>query len=171
MAGFLSFGPTSTLWPGSGAAFNRSAADIAAARDTAMNPAVLDAVALAIIAYRELGSYADLAGHQPDAATALKNAAATMNSARELRKIAAKCWFMRGGKRLLTVIGGTHSMARKTYRTRAFTPRYPSHQLAVNDALGWRDVWASTVAPDRRYQRWLRPSGPCRRASSPSRPL
>jgi FAD/FMN-containing dehydrogenase len=65
-----------------------SAADIAAARDTAMNPAVLDAFALAIIAYGEPDSYTILAGHRPDVTAAQKNATAIMKSARELRKVA-----------------------------------------------------------------------------------
>jgi hypothetical protein len=65
-----------------------SATDIAAARETAMNPAVLDAFALAIIAYGEPGSYADLAGRRPNVAAARRNAAAIKTAASELRKVA-----------------------------------------------------------------------------------
>jgi FAD/FMN-containing dehydrogenase len=65
-----------------------SAADIAAARDTAMNPAVLDAFALAIIAYGDPASYPDLAGRKPHIATARKNAVTIRIAANELRKIA-----------------------------------------------------------------------------------
>lgn len=42
------------------------AAEIAAARDTAMNPAVLDAFALAIIAGEGQPAFVGLAGHEPD---------------------------------------------------------------------------------------------------------
>ena len=64
-----------------------SAADIAAARDTAMNPAVLDAFALAIIAYGVPASYPDLAGRRPDIATARRNAAAIKAAGTALRKV------------------------------------------------------------------------------------
>ena len=64
-----------------------SAADVAAAKDTAMNPAVLDAFALAIIAGGDPAAYQDLLGHPPDLATARKNAAAIGRAGEELRKV------------------------------------------------------------------------------------
>lgn len=61
---------------------------IAAARDTAMNPAVLDAFALAIIASGEGHAYPGLRGHEPDLVEAGKEAAAVAKSMDELRKLA-----------------------------------------------------------------------------------
>ncbi len=61
---------------------------IAAARDTATNPAVLDAFALAIIASGEGHAYPGLRGHEPDLAAARKEAAAVAKSMDELRKLA-----------------------------------------------------------------------------------
>jgi len=61
---------------------------IAAARDTATNPAVLDAFALAIIASGEGHAYPGLHGHEPDLAAARKEAAAVAKSMNELRKLA-----------------------------------------------------------------------------------
>jgi hypothetical protein len=66
-----------------------SAADVAAARDTAMNPAVLTAFALAIIAGGDPAAYADLSGAARDLATARTNAAAIGEAADELRSVAA----------------------------------------------------------------------------------
>ncbi len=56
------------------------AAEIAAARDTAMNPAVLDAFALVIIAGMEPPAFAGIPGHEPDVAGGQK-AAARINKA------------------------------------------------------------------------------------------
>ena len=49
---------------------------IAAAKDTPMNPAVVDAFALAISANGEQPAYPGVAGHEPDIAAAKRNAAA-----------------------------------------------------------------------------------------------
>src|SRR5271168_2461763 len=61
---------------------------IAAAKDTAMNPAVLDAFALAIIAAGKGHSYPGIPGHEPDLAAASKDATAVGRAMTELRKIA-----------------------------------------------------------------------------------
>jgi FAD/FMN-containing dehydrogenase len=61
---------------------------IAAARDTATNPAVLDAFALAIVASGEGHAYPGLRGHEPDLAEAGKEAAAVAKAMDELRKLA-----------------------------------------------------------------------------------
>jgi FAD/FMN-containing dehydrogenase len=61
---------------------------IAAAKDTAMNPAVLDAFALAIIAAGKGHSYPGIPGHEPDLSAAGKDAAAVDHAMNELRKIA-----------------------------------------------------------------------------------
>ncbi|MGH8601207.1 MAG: BBE domain-containing protein, partial [Burkholderiales bacterium] len=66
------------------------AADIAAAKDTAMNPAVLDAFALAIISGGDAGAYADLISGPHDLATARRHAAAIGKAMDELRKVAPK---------------------------------------------------------------------------------
>jgi FAD/FMN-containing dehydrogenase len=51
-----------------------SEANIAAARDTAMNPAVLDAFALAICGANSQGVYPGIAGHEPDLAAGREHA-------------------------------------------------------------------------------------------------
>ncbi len=61
---------------------------ITAARDTATNPAVVDAFALAIIASGEGHAYPGLRGHEPDLAAAHKESAAVAQSMEELRKLA-----------------------------------------------------------------------------------
>jgi FAD/FMN-containing dehydrogenase len=61
---------------------------IAAARDTAMNPAVLDAFALAIIAGGDPHTAPGLPGHEPDLAAGRKAAVAITAAADELRAIA-----------------------------------------------------------------------------------
>jgi FAD/FMN-containing dehydrogenase len=61
---------------------------ITAARDTAMNPAVLDAFALAIIAGGHAATYPGVPGHEPDLALARQNAGKIEQSMAELRKIA-----------------------------------------------------------------------------------
>jgi FAD/FMN-containing dehydrogenase len=61
---------------------------IAAARDTAMNPGVLDAFALAIIAAGKGHSYPGIPGHEPDLSAAAKDAAAVDQAMNELRKVA-----------------------------------------------------------------------------------
>ena len=58
---------------------------IAAARDTAMNPAVLDAFALVIIASGDPQSAAGLPGHEPDLAAGRKATIAITAAANELR--------------------------------------------------------------------------------------
>ena len=60
---------------------------IEAAKDTAMNPAVVDAFALAISATGEQPAYPGVAGHEPDVATARKNADAIDKAMNELRKL------------------------------------------------------------------------------------
>ena len=60
---------------------------IEAAKDTAMNPAVVDAFALAISATGEQPAYPGVAGHEPDVATARKNAEAIEKAMNELRKL------------------------------------------------------------------------------------
>lgn len=64
-----------------------NAADVAAARDTAMNPAVLTAFALAIIAGGDAAAYADLSGVPRDQVTARKNATDIGKAADELRSV------------------------------------------------------------------------------------
>src|SRR4029077_11235175 len=49
---------------------------LAAARDTAMNPAVLDAFALAIIGAEGPPAFPGIAGHEPDLARARRDAGA-----------------------------------------------------------------------------------------------
>jgi FAD/FMN-containing dehydrogenase len=61
---------------------------ITASRDTAMNPAVLDALALAIIAGGRPATYPGIPGHEPDLALARKEASRIDQSMAELRKIA-----------------------------------------------------------------------------------
>lgn len=60
---------------------------LAAARNTAMNPAVIDAFALAIIAGGGPPAYPGIPGHQPDLVAARKNAAEIDKAMDELRKI------------------------------------------------------------------------------------
>ena len=54
---------------------------MAAARDTATNPAVLDAFALAILGAEEQPAYPGVAGHEPDAAAARRHAQAIERAA------------------------------------------------------------------------------------------
>jgi FAD/FMN-containing dehydrogenase len=61
---------------------------ITAARQTAMNPAVLDAFVLAIVASEGRPAYPGLPGHEPDLAEARRNAGKIVEAIRELRKIA-----------------------------------------------------------------------------------
>jgi FAD/FMN-containing dehydrogenase len=61
---------------------------IEAARDTAMNPAVLDAFALAIIASEGPPAYPGLRGHEPDLADARRNAEKVGKAMAELKKVA-----------------------------------------------------------------------------------
>ena len=60
---------------------------VAAARDTAMNPAVLDAFALAISGAEGPPAYPGVAGHEPDAAAARTRAQAIARAMGELRKL------------------------------------------------------------------------------------
>jgi FAD/FMN-containing dehydrogenase len=64
-----------------------NAADVAAAKDTAMNPAVLNAFALTIIAGGVPAAYPALIGHPLDLATARKNATAIGKAGDEIRKV------------------------------------------------------------------------------------
>src|SRR5471030_263921 len=61
---------------------------IAAARDTATNPAVLDAFALVIISASGAPAFAGIAGHEPDLAKAKREAAAVSASLAEVTKLA-----------------------------------------------------------------------------------
>ena len=61
---------------------------IAAARDTAMNPAVLDAFALVIISASSAPAFAGVAGHEPDLARAKIEAAAVSASQAEVTRLA-----------------------------------------------------------------------------------
>jgi hypothetical protein len=61
---------------------------IAATRDTAMNPNVLDAFALAIVGSESPPAYTGLVGHEPDLATARKAASEVTEAMSALRKLA-----------------------------------------------------------------------------------
>ncbi len=60
---------------------------IAAARETAMNPAVIDAFALAIVASEGPPAYPGLRRHEPDLGEARRNAAKVRDAMGELRKL------------------------------------------------------------------------------------
>jgi FAD/FMN-containing dehydrogenase len=60
---------------------------IAAARDTATNPAVLDAFALVICGAAETSAYPGVAGHEPDAARARQDSQAIDRAMGELRRL------------------------------------------------------------------------------------
>jgi FAD/FMN-containing dehydrogenase len=64
-----------------------SAEAIAATRETAMNPAVLDAFALAIIAGEGPPAFPGLSGHEPDLADARRHAAKIGEAMHELKKV------------------------------------------------------------------------------------
>ncbi len=64
-----------------------SADAIAATKDTAMNPAVLDSFALAIVAEFGPPAFPGIPGHEPDLALARKDAGEIDKSMNELRKI------------------------------------------------------------------------------------
>jgi len=61
--------------------------DVAAARDTAINPAVLDAFALAISGAEEPPAYPGVAGHEPDVPAGRRHAAAIDRAMKELRAL------------------------------------------------------------------------------------
>jgi FAD/FMN-containing dehydrogenase len=63
---------------------------IAAARDTAMNPAVVDAVALVISGAGEPPAYPDVPGHEPDVALARRQAEAVTAAMDEIRRVAPR---------------------------------------------------------------------------------
>ena len=63
------------------------AAAVAAARDTATNPAVLEAFALAICAAEGPPAYPGVPGHEPDAAAARAEAAAVDRAMGEVRRL------------------------------------------------------------------------------------
>jgi hypothetical protein len=60
---------------------------VAAARDTATNPAVIDAFALAFLGSEEQPAYPGVAGHEPDVVSAHRHAQAIARAAGELRKL------------------------------------------------------------------------------------
>ncbi|MEO5948200.1 MAG: BBE domain-containing protein, partial [Chitinophagaceae bacterium] len=64
------------------------AEEIAAAKDTAMNPKVLDAFALAIIAGEGQPAFVGLAGHEPDMNEARSGASRINKAINELLKVA-----------------------------------------------------------------------------------
>ncbi len=64
--------------------------DLAAARDTATNPAVLDAFALAIIATGEPPAFPGIPGHEPDLSTARRHARDINKAMDELLKVVNK---------------------------------------------------------------------------------
>jgi FAD/FMN-containing dehydrogenase len=66
------------------------AGERAAARDTAMNPAVLDAFALAILGGAGPPAFADLPGHEPDLAAARRHSRAINQAMDELAKVVAR---------------------------------------------------------------------------------
>jgi FAD/FMN-containing dehydrogenase len=68
---------------------------IAATRDTAMNPKVLDAFALAIIGWEGPPAYPGLAGHEPDLAAARKSAGTVGRAMAQLKPLAPDggCYF------------------------------------------------------------------------------
>jgi FAD/FMN-containing dehydrogenase len=70
-------------------------AALAATRDTAMNPQVLDAFALAIIGGEAPPAFPGIAGHEPDVTTARKSAREVTLAMAELKKLApdAGCYF------------------------------------------------------------------------------
>ena len=72
-----------------------AASAIAATRETAMNPKVLDAFALAIIGGEGPPAYAGLAGHSPDLAAARRSAAAVGSAMAALKRLAPDggCYF------------------------------------------------------------------------------
>jgi FAD/FMN-containing dehydrogenase len=61
---------------------------LAAARDTAMNPAALDAFALLIAGANEQPAYPGITGHEPDVPLARKNAAAFRRAMDEIQRVA-----------------------------------------------------------------------------------
>ncbi|MEO8527187.1 MAG: BBE domain-containing protein, partial [Caldimonas sp.] len=65
-----------------------SGAVVAGAKDTAMNPAVLDAFALVILGAGEDSVYPGIAGHEPDVRSARGAAQAIARAMAELRKVA-----------------------------------------------------------------------------------
>ncbi|MEO5681587.1 MAG: FAD-binding oxidoreductase [Chitinophagaceae bacterium] len=65
-----------------------SAEEIAAAKDTAMNPAVLDAFALAIIAGEGQPAFTGLAGHEPDVTEARRGATKINQAIKDLLQVA-----------------------------------------------------------------------------------
>jgi FAD/FMN-containing dehydrogenase len=64
-----------------------SAENLAAAKDTAMNPAVLDAFALAILGAEGPPAFPGILGHEPDLTTARREAADINRSMDELLKV------------------------------------------------------------------------------------
>src|SRR5262249_27416421 len=62
--------------------------DLAATRDTATNPELLDAFTLVIIGAGQQPAYPGLPGHEPDMETARRQAQAVVKAADELRKVA-----------------------------------------------------------------------------------
>lgn len=65
------------------------AEEIAAAKDTAMNPAVCDAFALVIVADGQGPAYSGIVGHEPDVAKGRKGAESVRCCMNELRAVAA----------------------------------------------------------------------------------
>ena len=74
---------------------------IAAARDTATNPAVLDAFALVISGAEGPPAYPGIPGHEPDLAAARRHAEAIDRAMDEMRKLLPNRRLLRGGEQLL----------------------------------------------------------------------
>ena len=74
---------------------------IAAARQTATNPAVLDAFALIISAAEGPPAYPGLPGHEPDRTTARNHAEAIDNAMQEVRTLLPSIGVLSGGERFL----------------------------------------------------------------------
>ena len=92
-----------------------SEAAIAATRETAMNPAVLDAFALAIIAGEGPPAFPGLPGHEPDLAAARRHAGQIDEAMRELKKIAP----------LTGAYGAESDFFERDWQTSYWGPNYP----------------------------------------------
>lgn len=74
-------------WTSKSSTYAVAARTTAAARDTAMNPAVLDAFALVICAANAPPAYPGVQGHEPDVALARRHAQSITSATDELRKL------------------------------------------------------------------------------------
>lgn len=88
---------------------------IAATRETAMNPAVLDAFALAIIAGEGPPAFPELPGREPDLAAAHHHAVEIGNAMRELKKVVPAS----------STYGAESDFFEKEWQTAYWGPHYP----------------------------------------------